>query len=238
MMKRIIQLLSMLLFRSVVLPGTIGNACDPVYQHFNESEPYETITPVSTQLVYAKEYLNSGHVGMVESNYGSIYTNMTSLQNLITLSSDWYYVDSKLEGLPSVKEQLEVYNEAFFEQYTLLLWMSEGYFYQDSGEPTAPPTLKNIYLQDGILFFDDEHPPHTGPKQEGDTLEYLTFITVNKDDVANVEKINFLYEIRILDEINNPNTGDTSLRSLALPLIAVSLASASVTWCAKKQKRI
>lgn len=116
--------------------------------------------------------------------------------------------------------------------------MYKGFFYDD-GTPTPPSTLEHVYFQNNTLFIDDNEPDVIKADPYGEQfswknglLEYVTFIVLDRDDVPSVEHYQIMSELP-----TNPNTGDTSLRSLALPLIAISLVSASVVWCAKKKKR-
>lgn len=121
MMKKII-FSALVLILSLLIPSAAVSACGS-YHYLDKSKPYDTLTPTSVQLVYAEARKDAGHVGAPRASFGWPATTFQSLQNFIETSEELYHTDSKLDDLPTIKEQCAVYNEEFFDDYILFIWM-------------------------------------------------------------------------------------------------------------------
>ena len=228
-------------------------AYDPELQ-FDPDAPYYEITPSAIHAIVADEIQGAGHVWQWGDRY-ILTTNFDRFQEIVCnnrMYHECFRLDTRYKDQPSLREHWNTYTEDFFEDYVLLRMETKTWYYKETGDATPAPEITHIYLQGNTLWVSSRRliirgetlsSGDIGPTsiRQSSHGEYHIFIAIKKEEFR---KLNV--DIDSLSEdghslgcvyYDNPNTGDTSLRSLALPLIAVSLASASVAWCAKKKKR-
>lgn len=77
----------------------------------------------------------------------------------------------------------EKYNEEFFKDNALIL------LYRSTGSGSDRFRVDNIAVKDGILYIDDCYVTNKGTSSTCDLANYLLYVTVNKSDIENIDKI-------------------------------------------------
>jgi len=226
MRKFLISLITLSLLLSIVSLGVYAYA-----PHLDNSKEYEIITPDAVTAVYLKEDLYSGHTHMDTTISAGIATSF-DVASTTAQYSEFFDLDSRMEGLPTWREHTARYDEQFFETHVLIIVNQEGHHYLN-GEPASKPVhIENVYLQDGYIYVE-----YTGERVITEQLdldkplEYHHFIEIKKSDLQNYDfdTENFYQKRPIMLNANNPDTADPVLSFTALAVASTALLAAGVS---------
>jgi len=227
-----LNLFPVILCITILLPSTVVHATPFFHSTFNPNATHTVLEPTSEQLVYIKETEARG-LNHQSSQYGQLLQTAAEFSSLKEwlLPHEGFDVDSKEEGLPSLREQLTNYEDRFFE-HNALLWLAyEGWYDTKELIPTPPPILDALYLQDNVIHVADRTASVTDRQDEIPSFEYHFFIHLKKDALPRNMAFDSVSYIRY----ESPNTADPVLSFTALAVASTALLAAGV--CTRRQRR-
>ena len=231
MRKFLLSLITLSLLLSIVSLGV--SATSMSHPAFRPEDTYTVLTPTSEQLVYIKETEARG-LNHQSSQYGQLLQTAAELSSLKEwlLPHEGFNVDSKEEGLPSLREQLTNYEDSFFE-HNALLWLAyEGWYDTKELIPTPPPILDALYLQDNVIHVADRTASVTDRQDEIPSFEYHFFIHLKKDALPRNMAFDSVSYIRY----ESPNTADPILSFTALAVASTALLAAGVSLGRRRRR--